>query len=551
VDTARKALLGFVLMAGTLGAQNPSFTGVVNAASEIPPGMPNYGIAQGSVFVIYGSNMGPAALVSATLPLPTLPGLEGTSITITVGNTAVQAPIVYTSAAQVAAIMPSTTPVGAGILQLTYNGNSGSIAVTVVATNFGVSTVNYSGSGAAVVTFANNQLVTNTNSAAPGDELVMWGTGLGPLPAGQSDTTGAAGGNLPTSILVFVGQVEATILYQGRTPTAVGLDQINFKVPQGAPLGCNIAVTVLTNGSTGVTSNSPTISLAASDGLPCSDPTQIIPTSYLSRNSVKVAYAKLKQGANLNVSPGNPPSTSTTTSAKASAAFFQFSQAQLMSQFSSANTEPTLGTCLTGIVPGSGSNSGAPIATYLNGGTTVTLTPPSGPALMLPMESQGGEIIYQDQNLTPPIPSGTWGFSNSGGADVSPLNFNFPVAAQVTWTNEVALATGNAIPRSKALTITWTGGDANGFVDILGQAQIGPSQNPTFTFYFDCSAPTAAGQFIIYPSTLLAMPAGVNTFASIQVSTVDYPVPSNVSVTGFDVFVDDSAFQVSAPALFQ
>jgi uncharacterized protein (TIGR03437 family) len=541
-------LFGFALTAGAAVATIPSFTGIVNAASDIPPGFPNSGIAQGSIFVVYGSNLGPANLVDVTaLPLPTTAGLAGTSITITVGATAVTAPMIYTSAGQVAAIMPSTTPVGNGTLTLTFNGDSGATPIQVVATAFGASTINYSGSGPAVVTLPNNSVVTYTNSAKPGDELVMYGTGLGPLPAGQSDTVGAAGGNLPTSIQVFVGGVQATVLYSGRTPTATGLDQINFVVPPTAPPGCTVAVTVLTNGSTGITSNSPTISLASADGAPCSDATQIIPTSALSKNSVKVAFVSLKQSAQLNFN-GNPPTSSTTTIAKAKAGLFQFSQAQVMSQFTSINTEPTLGTCLTGTVAGSGGGSGQPVATYLDGGTSVTLTPPSGAPIMLPSVSTGA---YQNSNVTAAFPSGTWGFSNgAGGASVGPVSFSFPIPAQVTWTNEVSLSSGPPIDRTQGLAITWAGGDANGFVDITGQTQIGPAQNPTFSVYFDCSAPTSAGQFMIPPSTLLAMPTGPNSFASVQVSTVAFP-GSVPAVAGFDAAVDGSQFQVNAPVIFK
>ena len=77
--------------------------------------------------------------------------------------------------------------------------------------------------------------------------------------------------------------------------------------------------------------------------------------------------------------------------------------------------------------------------------------------------------LYQNGNVTEALPGGTWGFSNgAGGAAVGPLNFNFPIPAQVTWTNEVSLSSGPPIDRTQALLITWTGGDANGFVDIQG-----------------------------------------------------------------------------------
>ena len=297
MNTVRKILINFVLIAGTLAAQNPSFTGVVNAGSNLPPGFPNSGLAQGSIIVVYGSNLGPASLMQAGTPtLPTTNGLAGTSITITSGGTTVTAPIIYTYTGQVAAIVPSTTPTGSASLTLTYNGRSGSTPITVVASNFGIVTVNNSGAGPAVVVFGTAQttLVTNTNTAKPGDTLVMYGTGLGALPAGQSDAAGAQGPLAnPPAIQVLVGGIPASIAYQARTPTATGLDQINFVVPPNAPLGCNVSVIVQTSSPAITVSNGPTISLAATDGATCSDPSQIIPASFLSKGSTKVAYLSL------------------------------------------------------------------------------------------------------------------------------------------------------------------------------------------------------------------------------------------------------------------
>ena len=124
----------------------------------------------------------------------------------------------------------------------------------------------------------------------------MWGTGLGALPAGNSDAAGAPFGNLPASVQVLVGGVPATITYQGRTPSAVGLDQINFVVPATAPLGCNVSIIVQTAGATAsITSDGPTMSLATADGATCSDPTQFIPNTDLGRSSTKVLFTALKR----------------------------------------------------------------------------------------------------------------------------------------------------------------------------------------------------------------------------------------------------------------
>ena len=43
----------------------PSVSALQNNYSYVLPGMPNYGIAQGSIFVMYGKNMGPSQIASA------------------------------------------------------------------------------------------------------------------------------------------------------------------------------------------------------------------------------------------------------------------------------------------------------------------------------------------------------------------------------------------------------------------------------------------------------------------------------------------------------
>src|ERR1700722_3170576 len=117
------------LFALSLSAQIPTITSVQNPASNILPGLPNYGMAQGQIFVLYGTNLGPATIVQPTsLPLPVL--LGGTSVTITgVGSpTVYKAPLIYALNTQVAAVMPSGVPLGLGAtIQVTYNGVAGNV----------------------------------------------------------------------------------------------------------------------------------------------------------------------------------------------------------------------------------------------------------------------------------------------------------------------------------------------------------------------------------------------------------------------------------------
>src|SRR5437879_5148802 len=101
----------FLAVAAALSAQ-PKISGLVNAASYTAAALDSAGnpignnnVAQGAIFVIFGSGMGPASLVSNTgLPLTTsLPDANGTSVTVTSGQT-VKAFMVYSSAGQVAGI---------------------------------------------------------------------------------------------------------------------------------------------------------------------------------------------------------------------------------------------------------------------------------------------------------------------------------------------------------------------------------------------------------------------------------------------------------------
>src|SRR5215813_2054300 len=67
---------------------------VVNAASYTQPGLPNYGLAQGGMFILKGQNLGARGIVTASsFPLQTTMG--GTSMKITVGGTSVDVPMVY------------------------------------------------------------------------------------------------------------------------------------------------------------------------------------------------------------------------------------------------------------------------------------------------------------------------------------------------------------------------------------------------------------------------------------------------------------------------
>src|SRR5271166_2138023 len=248
-------LLTVCAMNARLLAQ-PAITNVTNSASNIIQGLPNSSIAQGSIFVVYGTGLGPANISFAPSAFQTTT-LGGTSVAVTVGGTTVNAPMYYTAATQVAALLPSNTPAGTGTMTVTYNNqNSSAAPITVVGSNLGIFTVASTGDGPGIVTYPDYSLVsplkaancggpnTTCGAANPGDTLILWATGLGPI--NGDDASGAGlGVNMPNIPLkLWVGGVQASVSYQGRSGCCVGEDQIVFTVPNNVPTGCAVPLLV-------------------------------------------------------------------------------------------------------------------------------------------------------------------------------------------------------------------------------------------------------------------------------------------------------------------
>src|SRR5438309_9476580 len=126
-----------LILPGTAAAAF-TITTVVNAASRTPPGVTSYGIAQGAVFSVIGTGVGQDPPTQATFPLPTDAGLNGVSMDIKVGTTVLKAIMVYVSANELDAILPSATPVGTGTITVNNGGVTATAPITVVKSAFGI-----------------------------------------------------------------------------------------------------------------------------------------------------------------------------------------------------------------------------------------------------------------------------------------------------------------------------------------------------------------------------------------------------------------------------
>ncbi|HUJ48572.1 MAG TPA: hypothetical protein VLW25_00175 [Bryobacteraceae bacterium] len=486
-----------------LQAQLPAIYphGVVNSASILSPGLPAGSIAQGSIFSIFGSNLGPATGVQvSSFPLGNT--LAGVSITATQGTTTVNVLPVYVQQGQINALIPSNTPLGLVSLRVTYNGlKSNPSPVNVIHDSPGIYTFTGSGGGAAamqnIASDGSLTLNSNQNSATPGQTVQTYLTGLGPITAPDNQAPPA---NTPTTpVEVWVGGLAATVSYSGRSPCCSGLDQIDFVVPSNAPSGCWVPVQIRTSKVN--VSNGVSMAIAANGGA-CSDPENPLAATLVGGGvigALSLARTAVHQDVGVNspidivgdaldysaaVEPGGtfvsppilaapPPGTCTVY-----AGIGDFwSTLQLADATASTALDP--GTHFS--VSGAG------------GAKSVTLA--SGTAALgssLPLWSLPSTLLLSPGNYT---------VSGTGGADIGAVNAQIPVPSPLTWSNRDQTTT---VPRSQPLTLNWSGGPAGQTIAILGENS-DLRTNSSALFY--CVAPTGATGFTVPPQILAALPA--------------------------------------------
>ena len=214
---------------------------VVNAASYL-----GGGIAPREIVTIFGAEMGPSDLV----PLHVTPdarldnALAGTRVLFN----GVAAPLLYVSAGQVSAIVP-TAVAGSSTadVQVEYNGvRSPTVTVPVLDARPGIFSVDGSGEGQAAIWNEDGTLNSPVNPAPRGSVITLYATGGAETAAnvqdGQILDSVLPRINRPVWIFFDLGTSDfpllpkaAQIQYAGGVPKSVaGLLQINFRVPADA-----------------------------------------------------------------------------------------------------------------------------------------------------------------------------------------------------------------------------------------------------------------------------------------------------------------------------
>jgi uncharacterized protein (TIGR03437 family) len=490
------ALLG----ACALFAQQPIIynRGTLNAASLAPFGLPNAPIAQGSIFTTFGENIGPSPGQQVS-SFPLGPNFAGVSISVTQGAVTTQAYPIYVSARQVNAVMPSSVTPGMASLRVFYNNvKSNAIPIQIAASAPGIFAVSAGGYGPGIIQnfVSSTSLPVNSSvaPAAPGQTIIIWGTGLGAV--AFPDNVAPTAGNVSTPVSVTLGGQPATVAYSGRSPCCSGLDQIVVNVPDNTPLGCWVPVTV---NAGGVVSNTATMAVAAPRAASCRDPGN--PLSNLVLTSGTQAFIHLERLDsidNVDISPA---------SQRLLDEFYSrfFTRPASPYNFDPYMSFPPAGTCLVhqtsgdfvdnlrGVLPANASLTPQPKQSYNNGSQLLKISP------------GGSEYSTMWGGNIDGTPTGANLLGSAGAYTIDPGGSSqtiIPLAAEPApaWARPSGII---VIPRTRPLALSFTPGDPASPTAISIYSYAAATNSAVA---IQCLAAPGANSFTISTDTLANLP---------------------------------------------
>jgi uncharacterized protein (TIGR03437 family) len=423
----------------------PSVTAVLNSASY------STAVEPGSLITIFGSNLA-AAAQSATAGADRLPTtLAGTSATVN----GVAAPLLYVSPNQINAQLPWMGFAGAGpaSLVLTAPGGTAYFGFQMDYVAPGLFTFDSSGCGqaAALNVSPDGSVSVNSpaNSAAPGDYLVLFGTGLGafwqPPPSGVPSTGQQFNDGPGLAIGAALDQYWATgatdlthglaPAWAGLAPTLVGTGQVNIRIPDDTREGCAVPIHIETF---------PYIS----------------PTVTVSINRTRGACTDPAAGSYGEVSLVKTIASGTSNDGVTETLFAQFPSAPALSQ-PPVSANPTSGALLA---PDNFHLLGrsCPIAglTRLTAGPITVTAAGKTPVSVQPTTQTDG-AVYQSTLPAGTIAPGDLSISSSG-----PIAFQDSLTIGSPMIVQTNLSPGTVLSTENPPTIQWTGGDANSIVKL-------------------------------------------------------------------------------------
>jgi uncharacterized protein (TIGR03437 family) len=212
----------------------PSLASVLNAASLFPGYAAQYptgAVAPGEIVTVFGNGFGSAEPSVSFGKYP--------------------ATVLYASNCQINAVVPfEVTPSVPTFVTVQAGGEMiGPVKLPVVVAAPGIFTVNNSGSGQAAILNQDGTANSTSIPAKRGSIVAVYLTGAGSLNPFIAD--GSLGPLVPpfptplASVSATVGPVDAPITFVGQAPGLIaGATQVNVQIPQNAPEGNAVPITV-------------------------------------------------------------------------------------------------------------------------------------------------------------------------------------------------------------------------------------------------------------------------------------------------------------------
>jgi uncharacterized protein (TIGR03437 family) len=218
----------------------PALVSVVNAATLAPGYASAYArgagaIAPGEIVTLFGNGFG------------------SSNPTVNFGQ--FPASVLYSSNCQVNAVVPFEVNPGLAIPIAVQSGAQtlGPVKLLVVVAAPGIFTTTQTGSGQAAILNQDSTVNSASNPAARGSIVSVYMTGVGALKPSLAD--GSIGPLIPpfpmpvADIGATIGAVDAQVTFAGQAPGLIaGATQVNVEVPQTAPVGAAVPITIYAAG---------------------------------------------------------------------------------------------------------------------------------------------------------------------------------------------------------------------------------------------------------------------------------------------------------------
>jgi hypothetical protein len=345
--------------------------------------------------------------------------------------------------------------------------------------------------------------------------------------AQQSDMT-----NIPVE--AYVGGQRANVVFRGRNGCCTAVDTVYIQIPSGVS-GCVVPVVfkignILSNTTSIPVASSGRVCTPTTPGLSSVSLSTVLSKSTLSYggltlNRTVTTTAPITVGG-ITVSPGGTTKTDT-----GGGSFFKITIPPGGLGASSAVDVATFGSCVVSVFTAASGAGPQGSVTSLDAGPSIALSGPGG-ARTLSKLAAGGLSVYSAtlDSAGNYLNAGQYTFTGTGGADVGPFTAQLTLPPPLTWTNQAAITTVN---RAGGVTVTWTGGDPAGYVQITGSSTAGTSAATAATASFTCTARVPDGSFTVPSIVLLALPAS----GSVSSGGVSVPIPGSLSVGSASVSV--------------